>query len=455
MRAARTVIVLFLMILSLPAKATVKIEEFKLPNGLTVLVKPDHRAPVVISEVWYKVGSSYEHNGLTGLSHALEHMMFKGTAKYPNGAFLKLIAENGGQENAFTSHDYTGYYEELATDKLPLSFKLEADRMRNLSIKADDFAREIQVVQEERRLRIDNNPQAKTYERFLAAAFITNPYRQPVVGWPADLENMTAEDLRSWYKTWYAPNNAYLIVVGDVEPKKVFALAKKYFGPLKPSQLPIIKPHENLSPLGQRTVVVKTAAKLPLLLMGYNTPSFISTDNKQDTYALEVLAAILGGSNSSRLEQKLVRQDKTASFISVDYDLYSRLPGLFTIAAIPTNDHSVANLQQAIIKQIKQIKAKPVSHAELQRIKAQVIANNVYMQDSIATQASLIGKLVSAGATWNEINNYSEHIQKIIALDIQQVAKKYLIADSLTVTELKPQSINQQIANNAKTANGE
>ncbi|HDJ86948.1 MAG TPA: insulinase family protein, partial [Chromatiales bacterium] len=227
-----------LLLLFAPAVAAGPVHEYRLDNGLRVLVKEDHRAPVVVSQVWYKVGSGDEHGGITGISHALEHMMFQGTAKHPAGEFSRIVAANGGRENAFTGRDYTAYFQLLAKDRLPVSFELESDRMRNLSLKEADFRKEIQVVMEERRLRTDDNPQALTYERFNAAAFVSSPYHHPVIGWMDDLRNLKIGDLRAWYRRWYAPNNATLVVVGDVDPQAVLRLAERYFGPL-PAGRPI------------------------------------------------------------------------------------------------------------------------------------------------------------------------------------------------------------------------
>jgi len=201
----------------LVAQATVTtVHEQTFGNGLKVLVKEDHRSPVVVSQIWYKVGSSYEPSGITGISHMLEHMMFKGTKLYPAGEFSRIIAENGGQENAFTGDDYTAYFQTMEKSRLEISFKLEADRMRNLDLKADELAKELQVVTEERRMRTDDQPHAKTLEQFNAVAFANSPYKNPVIGWPSDIANYQVEDLQAWYQQWYAPNNATLVVVGDV-----------------------------------------------------------------------------------------------------------------------------------------------------------------------------------------------------------------------------------------------
>ena len=210
------------------------VHEYQLANGLKILVKEDHRAPVVVSQIWYKVGSSYEHSGSTGVAHVLEHMMFKGTKKHGPNEFSKIISANGGRENAFTGQDYTAYFQQLEKSRLPISFELEADRMANLNLRAEDFEKEVKVVMEERRMRTEDNPQALTYEQFAATAFVSSPYHHPIIGWMDDLEHMDVNDMRSWYKHWYAPNNATLVVAGDVDPDAVFELAKKYFGDSNP-----------------------------------------------------------------------------------------------------------------------------------------------------------------------------------------------------------------------------
>ena len=213
------------------------VHEYRLDNGLKLIVKEDHRAPVMVSQVWYRVGSGYESDGVTGVSHVLEHMMFKGTDKHAPGEFSRIIAENGGQENAFTSQDYTAYFQRMEAGRLPVSFELEADRMRNIKLSEEEFRKEIKVVMEERRMRTDDKPTAQTFEQFAATAYTTSSYRIPTIGWMNDLENMTLADLQQWYRRWYAPNNAILVVVGDVDPEAVLAQAKKHFGPLRPETI--------------------------------------------------------------------------------------------------------------------------------------------------------------------------------------------------------------------------
>ena len=251
-----------------------KVQETVLDNGLKVIVKEDHRAPIVTSQVWYKVGSSYEHGGLTGISHVLEHMMFKGTEKYGSGEFSEIVSANGGDDNAFTGRDYTAYFQNLANDRLEVSFELESDRMRNLTLPANEFAKEVEVVKEERRLRTEDRPTSLTFERFKATAFEASPYRIPVIGWMDDLDAMTVEDLRAWYRKWYAPNNATLVVVGDVETQAVFDLAKKYFGPLQPESTEAPKPRGEPRQDGTKRLVVKAPAREPYLVMGYKATAW-------------------------------------------------------------------------------------------------------------------------------------------------------------------------------------
>ena len=268
MSRSRTLIAAFWLFVAPAAFAATPVHEFTLDNGLKILVREDHRAPVVISQVWYKVGSSYEPSNLTGISHLLEHMMFKGTPTVPGGEFSRLIAANGGDENAFTSRDYTAYFQTLEKERLELSFRLEADRMRHLLLKPEDVSKEAQVVTEERRLRTEDQPESLTSERFNAAAYLTSPYRHPIIGWMQDIQALSLDDLKHWYQQWYAPNNAVLVVVGDVDPTQVRDLAQKHFGPLPPSELTPPKPAGEQPQLGERRIVVNTPAEVPSSLLG-------------------------------------------------------------------------------------------------------------------------------------------------------------------------------------------
>ena len=427
------------------SSAETKVSEHVLANGLKVLVKEDHRSPVVISQVWYKVGSSYEPGGITGISHMLEHMMFKGTNKHAAGEFSRIIAENGGEENAFTGTDYTAYFQTMEASRLAVSFELEADRMRNLHLLPDELKKELQVVTEERRMRTDDNPQAKMQEHFNAMAYTNSPYKNPVIGWPSDIENYKVEDLQAWYQRWYAPNNATLVVVGDVQPKAVFALAEQYFGPLKPSELKAIKPQTEVEQLGVRKMTVKLPAKLPYLLMGYKVPVLRTAEPEWEAYALEVLAGVLDGGNSARLESGLVRGKQIAVSVGVGYGLYSRLSEVFTLEATPAEGKTVWDLENALKEEIAKLQMNLVDNDELQRIKAQVLAKAVYERDSGFYQAMQLGTLETVGLGWKKVDEYVDKVNQVTAEQVRDVARKYLIEDKLSVAYLEPLPITGHI----------
>jgi len=429
---------LLLFSFNLFAAANPKVHEYHLDNGLKLIVKEDHRAPVVVSQVWYKVGSSYEHDGITGISHALEHMMFKGTRKHPAGEFSRINSANGGRENAFTAQDYTAYFQQLEKSRLKVSFQLEADRMRNLTLPEKEFAKEIQVVMEERRLRTEDNPDALSYEQFNAIAFINSTYHHPVIGWMDDLKNLKVDDLRKWYHMWYAPNNATVVVVGDVTPEKVYRLAKKYFGPLAPSKLAHLKPRKEILQRGLRRITVKAPAELPYLVMGYKVPVLKTAPESWGPYALEVLTGILDGGESARLATHLIRGSQVAASASAGYDMGSRMEDLLLLSGTPAKGHTITELENAFRKQIQQLRETPVSTAELVRIKAQVVASNIYQRDSVFYQAMQIGTLESVGLDWRLLDEYVDRIRKITAAQVQAVARKYLTEDHLTIGTLKP-----------------
>jgi zinc protease len=418
--------------------AAQQVSEQTLPNGLHIIVKEDHRAPVVVSQVWYKVGSSYELAGTTGISHVLEHMMFKGTKAHPAGEFSRIIAENGGRENAFTAQDYTAYFQQLEASRLPVSFELEADRMRHLQLPAAEFKKELQVVMEERRLRTEDQPQAYAVEQFNAAAWTHNPYHNPIIGWMTDLDSLTVDDLRAWYARWYAPNNATLVVVGDVEPKTVFKLANKYFGPLKPSTIVPQKPRLEPVQKGEKRITVRVPAELPFVMLGYKVPSLKTADQEWKAYALEVLSGILDGGNSARLSRELVRGTQVAAGAGAGYDLYNLRGDLFGLSGTPAPGHTIAELEIALRKQVARLRAEPVAQDELERIKAQVTASKVYEKDSVFYQAMQIGSLESVGLDWRLADQYVSRIAAVTPEQVQQVAREFLNDDALTVAVLEP-----------------
>ncbi|MEN8204630.1 MAG: pitrilysin family protein [Pseudomonadota bacterium] len=414
------------------------VHEYQLDNGLKLIVREDHRAPVVVSQVWYRVGASYEHDGITGVSHVLEHMMFKGTDDHPAGEFSRIISENGGSENAFTSKDYTAYFQRLEKSRLPVSFELESDRMRKLHLQEEEFLKEINVVMEERRLRTDDKPTALTYEQFGATAFISSSVRIPTIGWMNDLENMQLSDLQHWYERWYAPNNAILVVVGDVDPEAVLKLAKKYFGPLKPEV--IVPPKPRIEPVqkGRRDLTVKAPAEVPYTIMGYKAPVLATAEERWEPYALEVLANVLDGGDSARLTRDLVRGSQIATSAGAGYDLYDRQAGLFLLDGTPAGSKTVTDVQEALFEQVQQLKDEPVTDDELARIKSSVVASAVYEQDSIFYQAMKIGQLEAIGLDWRLADEYVDRINAVTAEQLQLVAKKYLVDEALTVAVLDP-----------------
>ena len=389
----------WLLLLSLWLTACSQTHETTLDNGLRVIVHEDHRSPVVVSQIWYKVGSQDEPEGLTGISHVLEHMMFKGTAKLKPNEFSRIIAENGGRENAFTSYDYTAYFQQLEKSRLPIAFELEADRMQNLVLTEAESIKEIKVVMEERRLRTEDQPEALVGEKFMNTAYEVHPYKHPVIGWMADLQSMTVKDLRDWYGRYYTPANAILVVTGDVQPKEVFALAQKHFGPV-PTRPPVTtaaaaEPTQK----SERRARAALPAEVPYLLLGYHTPAHVSAGRNEvaewEPYALSILGGVLDGGQAARFERVLVRDMKIASSIDVDYSAVSRSPSLFLIDATPANGHTTAELEKAIRAQIERIRNEPVSAEELKRVKAQVVAGNVYSRDSVFYQGMQIGRLAA------------------------------------------------------------
>lgn len=427
--------------------AQADIEQKTLKNGLKVIVQEDHRAPVVVSQVWYRAGSLDEVNGKTGVAHVLEHMMFKGTKKVPVGMFSRQIAAAGGKENAFTSKDYTCYFQQLEKSRLPLSFQLESDRMANLQITDAEFAKEIEVVKEERRWRTEDKPQSRVNEQFESSVYRAHPYGRPVVGFMNDLENMTADDAREWYRNWYAPNNATVVVVGDVKAQEVFALAEKTFGQLKAKPLPVRKPQVEPAQIGERRAIVKAPAKLPYFVMGFHTPALKNgvayTEQDWEPYALEVLSSILSGNDASRLNQKLVREQAIALEIDTGYDSTNRgQASTFEVAASPSEGVSQEDLIKAIWAQIEEVKNHGVTAAELHRIKAAVIAADVYKRDSMFYQAMQIGQLETMHYPLSLLQNNAARVQAVTSEQVQAVAKKYLLPDQMTLVSLDPQPID-------------
>ena len=424
-----------------PAPTLANPFETRLANGLRVIVKEDPRAPTAVHMVWYRAGSMDEKDGTSGVAHALEHLMFKGTRNLKSGEFNKRVAEAGGRDNAFTSRDYTAYFQIVPKGALPEMMKLEADRMANLTLDAKEFAAEIKVVMEERRLRTDDNPQALVYETLNSTMFQAHPYRRPIIGWMDDLEHMTWQDARDWYRAWYAPNNAYVVVAGDVDHREVFRLAQKYYGPHKAKPLPERKPQNEPQQAGIRRVSVKAPAKLPYIAMSWKTPRLRDVQKDRDPYALEVLAAVLDGHDASRFAKNLVRGSKVAQSAGAGYDGTLRGEASFTLDGQPAEGKTVAELEAALRAEIKRIQDEGVSAEELARVKTQSIAAQIYKRDSLMAQAMEIGSLEAAGVSWRDIDVLLEKLKSVSSDEVQAVAKKYFSDDTLSIAVLDPQPL--------------
>ena len=415
--------------------------EFQLSNGLKLIVREDHRAPTVAHMVWYRAGSMDEINGRTGVAHVLEHMMFKGTDKVKAGEFSRLVAAVGGRENAFTSRDYTAYFQQVEKSKLKDVIQLEADRMSNLNFDDAEFLKEIQVVMEERRLRTEDNPSSLLNESLMATAYMSSPYRHPVVGWMNDLQNMKASDARDWYRSWYTPNNATVVIAGDVDAKQVLAVVEKYYGAVAAHELPIRKPQVEPPQKGVKQVQVKAPADSAQLAMAWKVPRLEPGKlDEPDPYALELLTAVLDGYDNARLNRVLVKQEKVVNDVGVGYDMVSRGPELFLISASMAKGKTVAQAETSIRKALNEIKEKGVLESELKRIKVRILSEQIYKRDSIFGQAMEIGSTEMAGFSWRDINYMLEKMQTITPEQVQAVAKKYLVDEGLTIAILDPQA---------------
>ena len=413
--------------------------ERKLDNGLRVIVKPDRRAPVVVAMLWYKVGSIDELTGNTGIAHVLEHMAFKGTPTVGNGEYTRLISEAGGSFNAFTAHDATGYFASLQKSRLPLALRLEADRMVNLILSEEEFKKEIRVVMEERRLRTEDRPRGLVSEQLMASALVAHPYRNPIIGWMSDLENMRIQDVREFYRRWYAPNNAILVVVGDVEPGEVFDLARKYFGPIRARGLPERTATVEPAQRGIRRATVKAPAELPYVSIAFPTPLLRDPARDWEPYALEMLAAVLSGSDAARLPRILMREERLVANVAASYDGVARGPGFFYLGATPTPGRTVAEVEQALRREMGRIIEGGVEADELERARAQAVAAHVYQRDSMMFQARQIGMLEISGIPHDTIDLQLEKLRQVTSDQVREVAGKYFRDDALTIVELDPQ----------------
>lgn len=363
------------------------------------------------------------------------------SAKLGPGESSRVLRELGAEENAFTSDDYTAYYQVLASDRLSVAFELEADRLASLRLPPEEFKREIEVIKEERRLRTEDNPSAKAYERFQALAFPASGYHTPTIGWMADLERMTVEELRAWYETWYVPNNATLVVVGDVVPSEVHALAQRYFGSIAQRPLPQAQIPLELSTPGQRLLTLHLPTQLPSLMMGFNVPGLATSKAPREVHALRLIGALLDGGYSARLPSRLERGEELVSGAGSSYDAYTRGDSLFVLSATPNvqKGKTLTEVEAGLWRQLEDLKTTPPSAEELARVRAQVIAGLVYERDSITSQATTIGQLETVGLSWQLMDGELAELSAVTPSDIQQAAQTYFTRDRLSVAHILPE----------------
>lgn len=417
--------------------------ETYLGNGLKVIIREDHRSPMVMTQIWYKVGSSDESGNILGVSHALEHMMFKGTNKVPNDEFTRLSRIYGGSINAATFTNYTNYYQLYPKAYFPMALELESDRMNNLLLRQQDFDPEIKVVMEERRQRTDDNPRAQAFERFRWISYPTSHYRQPVIGHMKTLNNIQLSDVKKWYRDWYSPNNAILVIVGDLDVQEALVQVQKYFGDIPARPTPSRNDVLEFERLGYRHMEVESNVQVPNLYMTWNVKSLSTAKNPQDTYALTIIRSLLDSGISSRLQDRLVRDRKVLTSVSVSYDPYNRGDSLFGISALPAPGVNLTEAQTAIQKEIDLLKTETISEYELARISTRFISNLIYSQDSLSGQAKMIGNLEVNGLSYRLMDELPQHYDSVRAEDIQRVANAYFVRENLSTLYLLPEQKDQ------------
>ena len=410
-----------------------KVVEHKLANGLQVLLLRESRAPIITLQVWYRVGSRNEALGKTGISHLAEHLMFKGTAKYGPKYFSREVQKVGGTDNAFTSRNYTAYFETGPKEQLRHWLEMEADRLRGINVDEKTFETEKKVVIEERRLRTEDDPASFMQEAAMAATFEAHPYQWPIIGWLNDLESITLDDYRAYYHRYYLPNNCTLVVVGDIDPKEALTHIEATFGSLPAGPEPPKVTAKEPQHFGPRRVEVHREAQFPALLMNYHVPNWESPD----AYPLELLGRILSSGRSSRLYHNLVYQQKLALEAEADYNFDTIDPFLFSFAGQPMPGKTVAQLEAALEAEIKRLQTDLVGDTELQKAKNQVAASFYMALDSIFYRGMLLGRTATV-ARWTLLKEFVPKIQQVTREQVREVAKKYLVPNSLTVGILVP-----------------
>jgi len=410
------------------------VTEATLENGLRVLVQDDPRNPIVAVQVFYRVGSRNERPGATGLAHFLEHMMFKGTPTYGRGQVARLIEENGGRDNAYTTKDLTSYYTNIAADKLDLVLRIEADRMRHLLLDAAEIDSERKVVMEERRMRSEDDPDGLVYEAMSSLAFVAHPYRWPIIGWMSDIARINRAELRAFYDTYYLPNNAIVVIAGDVRAPAALAMVRRHFagvrrGPAPPPVTAVEPPAID----ERRLVVRREQAQLPVVNIAWHVPNHTSPDAP----ALELLSTLLSSGRASRLYQKLVYEKRMVLGAGGDYSYFSLDPSLFWFYAAPLPGQAPEAVEQALLAEIERLKQEVVPEEELARARNQIEASFVWEQDSVFSRASALGRFEMLGS-WRLFDDYLPRLRAVTAADLQRVARTYFALDRKNVSILLP-----------------
>jgi zinc protease len=410
------------------------VTEATLENGLRVLVQDDPRNPIVAVQVFYRVGSRNERPGATGLAHFLEHMMFKGTPTYGRGQVARLIEENGGRDNAYTTKDLTSYYTNIAADKLDLVLRIEADRMRHLLLDAAEIDSERKVVMEERRMRSEDDPDGLVYEAMSSLAFVAHPYRWPIIGWMSDIVRINRAELRAFYDTYYLPNNAIVVIAGDVRAPAALAMVRRHFagvqrGPAPPPVTAVEPPAID----ERRLVVRREQAQLPVVNIAWHVPNHTSPDAP----ALELLSTLLSSGRASRLYQKLVYEKRMVLGAGGDYSYFSLDPSLFWFYAAPLPGQAPDAVEQALLAEVERLKQEVVPEEELARARNQIEASFVWQQDSVFSRASALGRFEMLGS-WRLFDDYLPRLRAVTAADLQRVARTYFALDRKNVSILLP-----------------
>lgn len=412
------------------------IHPYSLDNGLNIYIKPDSRAPVVLSQIWYKVGSTYEPKSISGISHMLEHMMFKGTDKYTKDQINSMVENNGGIQNAFTSFDYTAYYQFWHKSNLKLSLELESSRMSNLLFDENEFIPEKKVVLEERSLRVDDKAFSFAFEQFMQLAYQTSSRHVPIIGWREDIEGYTLANLKDWYQQHYAPNNASIVIIGDVNPAHTYEMIKEHFGNIPKSKLQKSQPESSLFNIGHRhTQIQKSPNDTAMAIMGYITPSLTTDYSDNDPFALMILNSILGDADASILQQKLTRDESLCCDVNSEYSPFIRGEDIFVITAIANHDQSLEDIQTKIESIIENLKETGVTEAELNRAKIVIKSDKIFSMDSLETQANLIGSLASIGLDV-DYYKYIDKLYDVTLKDIHRVLNRYFAKENLTSLHL-------------------